>query len=86
VASTKGWEKAGGPSGGDDLYASRFWAMRTLYETDYDGPSPIVDPDLSLIDPSQPRESTATLRGIKLDPAALQSLYHDTTVKVLGSK
>lgn len=80
VASVNGWKNGGQ----DDLYASRFWAMRTLYETDYDGPSPIVDPDLSLLDPSLPKESTATLLGIKLDPATLQSLYHDTTVKVLG--
>lgn len=70
-------------NGGDDHYASRFWAMRTLFETDYDGPSPIVDPDLSLIDPTLPRESTVRLRGIKLDPATLQALYHDTTLKVL---
>lgn len=68
---------------GDDQYASRFWAMRTLFETDYDGPSPIVDPDLSLLDPNLPRQSTATLRGIKLDPTTLQALYHDTTLSVL---
>lgn len=59
-----------------DLYASRFWAMRTLIESDYDGPSPIVDPDLSLVDPTLPRESTATLRGAAIDPATLASLYH----------
>ncbi len=27
-----------------DLYASRYWALRKLLETNYDGPSPIVDP------------------------------------------
>ena len=68
---------------GDDQYASRFWAMRTLFETDYDGLSPIVDPDLSMIDPSLPRESVAMLKGIKLDPTTLQSLYYDTTKAVL---
>ncbi len=70
---------------GDDQYASRFWAMRTLFETDYDGPSPIVDPDLSMLDPSLPEQSSAMLKGIKLDPATLQALYHDTTLAVLDS-
>ncbi len=60
-----------------ELYASRMWALRVLMETDYDGTSPIVDPDLSLVDPSQPRESTAALRGAGIDPATLQMLYHD---------
>lgn len=76
--------QAGAKGIGDDLYASRFWAMRALFETDYDGPSPIVDPDLSLLNPDLPKESTAMLRGIKLDPTTLQALYHDTTAKVLG--
>ena len=63
-------------TGDFDLYASRFWALRTLYETDYDGPSPIVDPDLHLVDPSLPRESTAMLRGAAIDPTSLGFVYH----------
>ena len=46
-----------------DLFASRYWALRTLLETSYDGPSPIVDPDLPLVDPSLPATATAHLRG-----------------------
>lgn len=61
----------------EDLYASRFWALRTLMETAYDGPSPIVDPDLPLVDPSLPSDSTASLCGAKLEPAVLQNLYLD---------
>ena len=48
---------------GFDLFASRFWALRTLIESTYDGPSPIVDPDLHKVDPTVPKNSTAHLRG-----------------------
>ncbi|MCC5831234.1 MAG: amidohydrolase family protein [Phycisphaeraceae bacterium] len=61
----------------EDLYASRFWCLRTLMETNYNGPSPIVDPDLSLVDSTQPRHATARLCGARLDPATLRSLYMD---------
>lgn len=66
-----------------DLIASRWWALRTLFETDYDGPSPIVDPDLSMLDKSLPRESTAWLRGAKLDPATLRMIYYDAPRRLL---
>ncbi len=60
-----------------DLYASRFWALRTLMETDYVGLSPIVDPDLHMVDPTLPEKSVADLRGAAIDPAALHTLYVD---------
>jgi hypothetical protein len=66
-----------------DLFASRYWALRAVMETDYAGKSPIVDPDLRLADASLPENATADLRGARLDPAALQSLYHDAADKVL---
>lgn len=66
-----------------DLYASRFWALRTLWETDYAGPSPIVDPDLSLVDPTQPKLATAMLRGCSLDPAALSMLYQGAAERLM---
>ncbi|MEM0913427.1 MAG: hypothetical protein AAGK09_02340 [Planctomycetota bacterium] len=62
---------------GFDLYGSRFWAKRTLCETDYDGLSTIVDPDLHMVDESVDPKSTATLRGAGLDHATLKQLYHD---------
>jgi hypothetical protein len=59
-----------------DLYASRYWALRTLFETDYNGPSPIADPDLHLIDPKTWGESDApTLRGQCLSAPLLRMLY-----------
>jgi predicted TIM-barrel fold metal-dependent hydrolase len=68
-----------------DLFASRWWALRTLIETDYDGPSPIVDPDLSLVDPTLPKESTALLRGAKMTPAVMKELYADAAERLLGA-
>jgi predicted TIM-barrel fold metal-dependent hydrolase len=59
-----------------DLYASRYWALRTLFETDYRGPSPIVDPDLSLVDPTLPPGATAAMRGCLMDDDLLAQLYH----------
>ncbi len=66
-----------------DLYASRYWALRTLFETDYDGPSPIVDPDLNMVDPTQPADATAHLRGAALDDTLLQNVYHDAAATIL---
>lgn len=34
-----------------DLYASRYWALRTMFETDYRGESAIADPDLAMVEP-----------------------------------
>ena len=66
-------------AGDFDLHASRYWALRTLLETDHDGPSPIVDPDLHLVDPQVPEHATARLRGAALDDATLRSVYHDAS-------
>ena len=61
-----------------DLYASRYWALRTLWETDYRGESPIADPDLAMVDPEKFSEDDAPqLHGKSLPPDILRSLYHD---------
>ena len=67
-----------------DLFASRYWALRTMLETSYDGPSPIVDPDLHMVDPSLPEKSTAWLRGAQLGHDTLQSLYHDANERLFA--
>jgi hypothetical protein len=77
-----GWfarlKKAATPEGAFDLYASRYWALRKLFESDYRGPSPIADPDLHLVDPRQHKEHDAPpLNGHALPQHLLQSLYHD---------
>ncbi|MEM8782186.1 MAG: amidohydrolase family protein [Planctomycetota bacterium] len=69
---------------GDDLFASRWWTLRTLIETDYDGPSPIVDPDFHQVDPSIPLRSSAHLRGAAVDPTLWPGLYHDTAAALFA--
>ncbi|MCK4872313.1 MAG: amidohydrolase family protein [Phycisphaerales bacterium] len=68
-----------------DLYASRYWALRTLLETDYEGESPIADPDLNMVDPEKFSEDDAPiLRGKRLPTDVLESLYHGAADALLG--
>lgn len=67
-----------------DLLASRFWALRVLFETTYDGPSPIVDPDLHMVDPTVSENRTAHLCGASLDDALLQDIYRHAATRNLG--
>lgn len=69
-----------------DLYASRYWALRTMWETDYDGPSSIVDPDLSLVDPTLPKLSTAMLRGMSVDAGTLGVFYQSAAEGLLPGR
>ncbi len=77
--------KASSPTEAFDLYASRYWAIRTLLETEYRGPSPIADPDLAMIDPDRYDEMDAPpLHGMSLPPHVLRSLYHDAAERLLN--
>ncbi|MFN3166876.1 MAG: amidohydrolase family protein [Phycisphaeraceae bacterium] len=67
---------------GFDLYASRYWALRTLWETGYQGPSPIVDPDLHKVDPSVDEKATAALHGAALPVSLLKDVYHTNAAKI----
>jgi hypothetical protein len=59
-----------------ELYASRYWAFRTMFETDYQGQSPIADPDLAKEFPDRyDAMSAPTLRGLSLGHATLTELY-----------
>src|SRR5213079_3186913 len=53
-------------------YVSRYWCQRTLWESDWQGPSPIADPDYVKPEggPEQP-----TLHGIGLSDAVLEKVY-----------
>lgn len=76
--------KASDESEAYDLYASRYWALRTLLESDYHGESPIADPDLHLVDSANFTPLDApNLRGCSLDNEALQSLYRTTATTLL---
>ena len=67
-----------------ELYASRYWALRTMYETDYRGESNIADPDLMMVDPNSNNEMSAPeLKGHGLNAARLKMLYRDAVVGTL---
>jgi hypothetical protein len=68
-----------------DLYASRYWALRTLLESSYEGESPIADPDLHLVDSTVHSPLDAPqLRGVALDDTTLVSLYRGAAAALLG--
>jgi len=76
--------KASSPDEAFDLYASRHWALRTLWETDYDGESPIADPDLAMAEPARHDGLSAPpLLGMSLPADVLRSLYHDAAHALL---
>lgn len=59
-----------------DLYASRYYALRTMLETSYEGESPIADPDLAMVDPQRFNAMSAPrLRGLSLPRDLLCDLY-----------
>lgn len=67
---------ASSPAEAFDLYASRYWALRTLWETDYDAESSIADPDLMMVEPQKNDAMSAPrLRGVKLEREDLEWLY-----------
>jgi hypothetical protein len=55
-------------------YVSRYWCQRTLWESQWEGKSPIADPDA----PPSPQ-----LRGLGLPPGVLRQVYHDNAVALL---
>ncbi len=73
-----GSDQVSGDDRGFDFLASRFWCHRKLWDTAYQGPSPIYDPDL-------PADKQPTLRGLALPTDVLQKLYHDNAVQMLAS-
>ena len=67
---------ADGPEAAFDLYASRYWALRTMWETTYDGESPIADPDLAMVEPDRyDAMSAPRLVGKALPGELLRALY-----------
>lgn len=67
-----------------ELYASRYWALRTMYETRYRGESNIADPDLAMADPEHyDAMSAPALRGHHLGDERLRVLYRGATENTL---
>ena len=66
-----------------DLYASRYWALRALWETDWELESPISDPDLAMVDPTRHPHDAPTLRGALLGPDVLADFYRGASIALL---
>jgi hypothetical protein len=61
-------------------YVSRYWCQRTLWESDWQGPSPIQDPDFT---PTPDGPSSPTLRGVDLPPDVLTQVYRTNALRLL---
>ncbi|MFG0257707.1 MAG: hypothetical protein ACF8GE_07395 [Phycisphaerales bacterium JB043] len=67
-----------------ELYASRYWALRSLWETEYHDESNIADPDLMMLEPDEYDAMSAPfLRGHSLPRDVLRVLYRDAASGVI---
>jgi len=79
-------ELASSPKQAFELYASRYLALRLMFETDYDGPSPIADPDLAMVAPAQyDSMSCPHLRGLSLPPDVQRELYYSAADRLMNA-
>jgi predicted TIM-barrel fold metal-dependent hydrolase len=77
---------ASSPETAFDLYASRYYALRTMFETNYNGESPIADPDLKMVEPDRYDDMAAPrLQGLALPRALLEELYHNAAARLLAT-
>jgi hypothetical protein len=88
TTTDEGWRGIGAQSSTEDeawdLYASRYYAYRTMFETAYEGESPIADPDLAMVNPDRYAAMDAPpLRGHQLPGDVLTSLYNTATTSTL---
>ena len=65
-----------------DLYASRYWALRALWETDWDLESPISDPDLAMVDPARHVHDAPRLSGKRLGTEVLREFYRGAALRI----
>lgn len=61
-------------------YVSRYWCQRTLWESTWEGPSPIADPDYAAA-PGEP--ATPYLRGLALPDDVLVRIYYANARRLL---
>lgn len=77
--------KADTPDDAFDLYASRYWALRMLWESRERIRSPIADPDLAMVDPTNHGPlSSPMLQGMSLPAALRDSLYIDAARSLMA--
>lgn len=63
-----------------DHYVSRYWCQRTLWESTWEGPSPVADPDFT---PTDGGSRTPTLRGVGLPADVLRKVYVENARRLL---
>ena len=79
-------KKASGTAQAFDLYASRYWSLRAMFENDGSFESPIVDPDLHMVDPQQHAPDDAPeVTCHNLGAELLRTLYHDGAAQFMGT-
>jgi hypothetical protein len=61
-------------------YVSRYWCQRTLWESAWEGRSPIADPDYT---PAESEAPTPVLRGLHLPDEVLRSVYYENARRLL---
>jgi hypothetical protein len=61
-------------------YVSRYWCQRTLWESTWEGPSPVADGDY-VAGPGEP--PTPQLRGLGLPADVLRQVYRDNALRLL---
>ncbi len=62
-------------------YVSRYWCQRTLWESAWEGRSPIADADYAHAE-SEP--ATPPLLGLNLPATVLDKIYHANAARILG--
>ncbi|VTS01792.1 amidohydrolase 2 : Uncharacterized protein OS=Phycisphaera mikurensis (strain NBRC 102666 / KCTC 22515 / FYK2301M01) GN=PSMK_30150 PE=4 SV=1: Amidohydro_2 [Gemmata massiliana] len=62
-------------------YVSRYWCQRTLWESEWTGPSPIHDPDYT---PGEGEGARPTLHGLNLPGDVLAKVYSGNARRILG--
>lgn len=66
-----------------DLYASRYYALRSMFETTRKGESPIADPDLAMVDPHRHTPDDAPLlRGFSFPADVLEDIYFNNAQRL----
>lgn len=64
-------------------YVSRYWCQRTLWESDWQGPSPVADPDYT---PANGQGPTPWLQGLHLPLDVLEKVYRTNALQLLASR
>lgn len=77
--------KASTPEDAFDLYASRYWALRMLWEGRERIRSPIADPDLAMVDPAtHGAMDSPMLQGMSLPATLRDALYFESARAIIG--